>query len=279
MIESVQAEHLIDTETVAEYWNRNPVHSVEFALRGDLKGYCDFIDTLRWSDNEKWARKRFYEFNAQPGAKVLDAGCGIGVLSRFYARTGFDVYGIDISSTAVEMTRRSFEAYGLKGNIQIGSVESIPYPDNYFDYIVSNGVIHHTPDTEKAVSEFQRVLKPGGLASVCIYYRNILLREPVWSLVKMLLPLVLKKKEGRERSLASNTPEEFVRVYDGNDTPIAKVYTRKQADRLFSEFELLAVEPHYFPARFLRLFKVGGLCHFVLDRTCGVLLYYLLRKR
>lgn len=275
----MQTEHLTDTERVAGYWNRNPVHSVEFTPQADLKGYCDFIDALRWSDNEKWAREKFYEFNAQPGARLLDAGCGIGVLSRFYARQGFDVHAIDISGTAIEMTRGSFEAYGLKGNIQLGSVESIPYPDNYFDYVVSNGVIHHTPDTEKAVSEFHRVLKPGGLASVCIYYRNVLLNKPIWSLVKLLLPFILKKKDGRERTLASSTPEEFVRVYDGNDTPIAKVYTRKQADRLFSAFEPLAVEPHYFPIRFLRFFKVGGLFHFVLDRTCGVLLYYLLKKQ
>jgi len=272
------AESVTDLQTVADYWNRHPVHSVEFAPLGDPKRYYDFIDQLRWSDNEKWARERFYEFHAQPGARLLDAGCGIGVLSRFYARKGLDVHAIDISGTAVERTRESFEAYGLKGRVHLGSVESIPYDDNYFDYIVSNGVIHHTPDTEKAVREFYRVLKPGGLASVCVYYRNILLRQPLWSLVRVLLPVMLKKKEGRESLLVTSTPEEFVRVYDGNDTPIAKVYSRKQADALFSAFELLAVEPHYFPIRFLRFFKSGGALHRTLDRSCGVLLYYLLKK-
>lgn len=265
---------------VIDYWDKNPVHSIEFDLNADLRSYCEYIDALRWSDNEKWAREKFYELKGGGGARILDAGCGIGVFSRFYARKGssFKVYAIDIAPQAVEITQKSFEIFGLKGEIKLGSVEEIPYPDNYFDYIVSNGVIHHTLNTEKAVDEFYRVLKPGGLASVCIYYKNILLRQPFWALTKLLLPLMIKNKKGREGFFSANTPEEFVRVYDGNDTPISKVYSRKQSDELFKQFKHIAVEPHYFPIRFLRPFKVGGIIHRILDSSCGVLIYYLLEK-
>ncbi len=265
-------------EEVIDYWDKNPVHSVEFDLGNNLKKYCEYIDALRWSDNEKWARQKFYEFRSEKRNKILDAGCGIGVFSRFYARKGFEVHAIDISPKAIEITRKSFEIFGLKGEIKQGSVEEIPYPDNYFDYIVSNGVIHHTPNTEKAVNEFYRILKPGGTASICIYYKNILLQQPLWSLVRFILPILLRKKEGREKMLSAKTPEEFVRVYDGNDTPIAKVYTRRQADKLLNRFIIKTVEPHYFPIRFLRMFKVGGLIHKILDKNCGCLIYYLLQK-
>lgn len=67
-------------------------------------------------------------------------------------------------------------------------------------------------------------------------------------------------------------------MYDGNDTPIVKVYSREQADKLFECFKIKAVETHHFPIRFLRLFSVGGLVHKILDRYCGVLIYSLLEK-
>jgi hypothetical protein len=74
------------------------------------------------------------------------------------------------------------------------------------------------------------------------------------------------------------TPEDLVGTYDGNNTPIAKVYSRKQADELFAKFEHLRVEPHYFPVRFLKFFETGGAIHEFLDRNFGTLIYYLLKK-
>ena len=76
----------------------------------------------------------------------------------------------------------------------------------------------------------------------------------------------------------ARTSEDFVRMYDGNDTPIAKVYSRKKADELFISFRIVTVKPHYFPIRFLRLFKTGGIIHKFLDKHCGVLIYYILEK-
>lgn len=264
-------------EDVRRYWGEHPVHSIEFRQQADLRAYCEMIDQLRWSDNERWAQ-RFYEFQLPKGSKVLDAGCGIGVCARYYARNGYDVHAIDIAPRAVEITKRSFELFGLEGTIVVGDVERLPYPDDCFDGLVSNGVIHHTPNTEQAVEEFYRVLKPGGVASCCIYYRNVLLRPPLWMLVKRLLPLVVKKQEGREQIVSAKTPEELVRLYDGNDTPIAKLYSADEARRLFHRFEIMAMAPHYFPARFLRGVRPGRLVHRMLDAWCGTLMYVLLAK-
>ncbi len=263
---------------VKGYWGAKPVHSVEFGTPSSSKEFFDYIDALRWSDNERWARKRFYDLPGDANTRILDAGCGVGVFSRFYARKGFDVSAIDITDQAVALTRDSMAMYDLAGDVRQGSVEEIPFPDNHFDYVVSNGVIHHTPDTQAAADEFYRVLKPGGRASVCIYYRNVLLRQPLWPLVRWAIRLMLKKTEGREDMLTAKTPEDLVRTYDGNNTPIAKVYTRKQAGELFGRFRTVAVAPHYFPVRFLRGFRVGGLTHRILDRCCGTLIYYLLEK-
>ena len=262
---------------VVAYWNDHPVHSVEFGPHSDLKEYCDRIDQLRWSDNERWALP-LYELGLPPGSKILDAGCGIGVCSRYYARKGYEVHAIDITPQAVEITQKSLALYGLKGQVKLGNVEEIPYPNGFFDGLVSNGVIHHTPDTEKAVTEFYRVLKPGAAALCCVYYRNALLRTPLWAVTKGLLPLALKKRQGREGMLSVDTPEELVRTYDGDRTQIAKLYSKREAQELFRRFRIKSVAAHYFPVRFLRGFSAGGWVHRMLDRSCGTLLYLVLEK-
>ena len=265
-------------DEVRTFWNTNPVHSVEFPNRNDQKAYFDFVDTLRWTDNEKWAEKVFYDLSGNEDTKILDAGCGIGVFTRYYARKGFQVDAIDITERALEETKRSLELNNLKATLHQGSVEELPFKDDTFDYIVSNGVVHHTPNTEKAVAEFLRVLKPGGVATVCVYYKNILLKEPLWQITKRILPKILKKSAGRENMLYISTPEELARTYDGNNTPIARIYSKADADELFKSFIILKREPHFFPSRFLRFIPRGGIMHMLLDRYFGFLIYYLIKK-
>jgi len=265
-------------DDVIRYWQEHPVHSIEFPVDGDFRSYFDGVDALRWSDNERWVRASFYDLKGGAATKLLDAGCGIGVFTRFYARKGFDVHAIDIAPRAVAMTQMSLELYDLRAQVQAASVEELPFPESSFDYVISNGVIHHTPNTEKAVEEFYRVLKPGGIGSVCVYYKNALLRQPIWPIVRLALPLLLRKRSGREHMLKVRTPEDFVRTYDGNDTPIARAYSKREADRLFRRFKILKREPHYFPVRFLRFLPSGGFVHHILDRSLGCLIYYLLKK-
>jgi len=265
-------------QEVYEYWNKNPLHSIEFPQDQITKEYFDQIDDVRWNENELWSQSTFYNLKGNSNTKILDAGCGIGVFTRYYARKGFNVTAIDLTQKAIELTQLSLKLNNLNAEVKQASVENLPLESNTFDYIVSNGVIHHTPQTEKAVSEFYRILKPGGKATVAVYYRNGLLRFPLWPLVRALLPLLLKKLRGREKFLDVKTPEDFVRVYDGNNTPIAKVYTKKQTKKLFANFRILAMEPHYFPIRFLKGFKRGGWVHSILDNCFGCLIYVLLEK-
>lgn len=271
-------ENIPDISSVKAFWNENPVSTVEFGKIQDPKSYFEMIDDLRWKDNEKWAEPVFYNLPGNTLTKLLDAGCGIGVFTRYYARKGFNVYGIDLSSESLKWTKKSLDLFSLNAKLFEGSVEELPFEDNYFDYIVSNGVIHHTPNTEKAVSEFYRVLKPGGKVTVAVYYKNALLSYPLWGLTRRVLPFFLKKKTGREKMLLVDTPEQLALNYDGNNCPIAKIYSLKEADSLFKVFKILKSEPHFFPSRFLRGFPVGGAIHKFLDNHFGTMIYYLLEK-
>lgn len=83
--------------------------------------------------------------------KVLDVGCGTGVLHDLYPN--LDIIGIDVSSGML--------AYH-KGKHKLASAEDIPYAAGRFDSVVCRSVLHHLPSPEKALEEIKRVLKPGG---------------------------------------------------------------------------------------------------------------------
>lgn len=96
------------------------------------------------------------------GDLALDAGCGVGnwtlALSRRFARTE----ALEYSPGRLAVVRALAERFALPVHPVLGSVESLPYADATFDAVYCNGVIFLV-DVETTLSEFARVLKPGGL--------------------------------------------------------------------------------------------------------------------
>ena len=101
-----------------------------------------------------------------PGDAVLDIGCGAGVDSLVAAHlvgTRGRVVGLDVTPAMVERARGHLARLGLANvTFQVGDAEALPFPDNDFDAVISNGVFNLTLDKEKALKEAHRVLKPGG---------------------------------------------------------------------------------------------------------------------
>lgn len=87
---------------------------------------------------------------------------GLGADHQRFAEAGAVLTGVDLTPHAIEMTRQRFKKLGLKSNLKVGDAECLNFPANSFDIVYSWGVIHHSPDTQKAVNEIFRVLKPGG---------------------------------------------------------------------------------------------------------------------
>lgn len=86
------------------------------------------------------------------GGTCLDAGCGRGYLSKRLAAAGRTVYGLDI-----EMPENYLDADGY--TFVQGSIEEIPFPDDYFDTVISAHVLEHVRDLDKSTSELLRVAK------------------------------------------------------------------------------------------------------------------------
>jgi arsenite methyltransferase len=101
-----------------------------------------------------------------PGDAVLDIGCGTGVDSLVAARlvgTGGRVVGIDLTPAMIDKARANQARLGFgQLTFQAAEAEALPFPDNDFDAVISNGVFNLTLDKEKALQETHRVLKPGG---------------------------------------------------------------------------------------------------------------------
>lgn len=124
--------------------------------------------------------REFAEFDQQAGKKVLEIGVGLGADHQQFAQGGAILTGIDLTERALEHARRRFELFQLKSTLNTGDAEQLPFPDQTFDLVYSWGVIHHSPNTPKAVQEIYRVLKPGGACKIMIYHRRSMIGYMLW---------------------------------------------------------------------------------------------------
>jgi ubiquinone/menaquinone biosynthesis C-methylase UbiE len=103
--------------------------------------------------------------------RILDLGSGAGRHLVFLAKEGFEMSGIDSSQTAVKINREKLESEGLEADLKVGDIyEKLPYPDDFFDAIVSIQVIHHSTisNIRVVIKELERILRPGGLIFITV---------------------------------------------------------------------------------------------------------------
>jgi 2-polyprenyl-3-methyl-5-hydroxy-6-metoxy-1,4-benzoquinol methylase len=96
------------------------------------------------------------------GLRILDAGCGDGVLATALAGCGADVTGIDADLHVLAAARARAETTGLAVGFVKGDIGALPFPDASFDVVVAVTVLCFVPDAEHAVRQMARVLRPGG---------------------------------------------------------------------------------------------------------------------
>ncbi len=103
------------------------------------------------------------------GERVIDVGCGTGVLSRAVAGAALhsEVVGIDPSAPFTEHAREQFA--DSRVSFDVGDAQELPYPDASFGQSLSMLVFHFIPDGEKAAAEMRRVTRPGGLVAACTW--------------------------------------------------------------------------------------------------------------
>jgi SAM-dependent methyltransferase len=154
----------------------------------DVRGIVRFVDETNYADSFGYQWRRFdrtqldhagrslseQDFVNKTGLHpqdlrgklVLDVGCGMGRFAEIATRWGARVIGIDLSAAAEvaakNLADRDFTAFQA-------DVFALPFAPETFDCIYSMGVLHHTPDCEKAVKTLPQYLKPGGTLAVWLY--------------------------------------------------------------------------------------------------------------
>lgn len=108
----------------------------------------------------------FDKSGLKPGASILDAGCGIGGTSRLLAeKFNHRVTGIDLADQFIDAAQFLTRSTGLEKSVDFrqGSVLDLPFESGTFDAVISQHILMNIEDKPRAIKEFSRVLKPGGL--------------------------------------------------------------------------------------------------------------------
>lgn len=147
----------------AEFFDRE---AAEFASgRSSLK-FSNDLNYEQYFDHYHTYRVIRDFVGSVKGKRVLDFACGSGYMSIYFARSGAEAHGFDISPKSIEVATQMAVDNDLadKCHFKVTSAEKMDYPDNYFDVVFGNAALHHT-DLDKSPGEIARVLKPGGKAA------------------------------------------------------------------------------------------------------------------
>jgi SAM-dependent methyltransferase len=205
---------------VRDYWEAGPCGAVLTSAARGTPAFFEQLERTRY-DLEPFIPE-FAEFERWADRDVLEVGFGLGTDFIQFARAGARVHGIDLTQAAVDAVLKRLALEGREGDVRTGDAEALPFDDGSFDLVYSWGVLHHTPDTERAIAEVHRVLRPGGEARIMLYSRRSWVAFGNWL----------------HHGLAAGRPfRSFSRVLaDHMESPGTKAYTSRELDRMFARF-------------------------------------------
>jgi ubiquinone/menaquinone biosynthesis C-methylase UbiE len=213
---------------VQEYWNRQSCDTQVAVAAKHTREYFDQIETFRYYDQP--FIHAFAQFTRYHGKRVLEVGFGAGTDFIQWLRAGAVASGVDLTPEGLDHLRHRIAVYQLPApeRIAVADAEHLPFADQSFDLGYSFGVLHHTPNTERALAELVRVVRPGGELKVMLYNRRSVYVFNQW--VKRAL-LRGQPWHGLHWVLANHV-----------ESPGTKGYTRAELRRLLKALPLEWVE-------------------------------------
>ncbi len=243
-------------EKVREYWDKSACGTFLVDKEKYTLEYFEEHERIRYEMQPEI--HAFAQFSRAWGKKVLEVGVGAGADFLQWVRSGAKAYGIDLTREAIEHVRHRLNLYGLKAvEFKVGDSENLPYPDDFFDIVYSWGVIHHTPNTEKAFEELVRVCAPGGKIKIMIYHRRSLLAYFFW--IKRAL---LKGKPWRSVSRV---------LWEEMESVGTKAFTKKEVRKIISRMPVKEIYVKPVLSYYDRLERFGPFYRFVAKAAASAL--------
>ena len=135
----------------------------------DTAEAAEAYDTMEHEEIDQAFVDRVIALGANKG-HFLDVGTGPAQIPILLAQHCPDIYitAIDLSAEMLKIAKRHVEDAGLTERITLGRVDAkdLPYPDNVFDGLISNSIVHHIHDSLRALKEMGRVVKPNGMVLI-----------------------------------------------------------------------------------------------------------------
>ncbi len=275
-------ESKLALKNVHAFWNTEACDTHVVKKYSDEKDFYEKFREYRY--RTQWHIPLLVPFAAARGKTVLEIGTGNGADGAMFALNGAIYTGVDLTEAALEATRKHFKVLGLPGTFQLENAERLSFPGGSFDWVYSNGVLHHTPNTQAAIQEVWRVLEPGGQAIIMLYHKrsfNYFVR--IMSYMRLRVLLKIMSRAGRWRAdrqqLASdeilgvrgNEDRQIWDIHyrnflkagwgylraqnfihhgtDGPECPIAYAFSKAEARKLFSRFQDVRMKVAHFPIR------------------------------
>ncbi len=207
-------------DRIVQFWNKKPCGTFGNIPQNIDLDYFNKIKERRYK-LEPFIRT-IVQFEKWRGKKVLEVGCGIGIDGMEFAKIGANYIGIDISEKSLKLAKTYFNLSNQRANLLLADAENLPFQDNTFDLVYSWGVLHHTPDIQKAIEEIYRVLKPNGRIIIMLYNK--------YSLVGLQLYI----RYGILRGKIQVNPVDLYAFH--HESPGTRAFTDKEVQELFSQF-------------------------------------------
>ena len=219
-------------------WNNRACGTLsasENLAAGTLETF-DRMAQRRYQRDDPWV-PLVLDFPSMKGKEVLEIGHGQGCDLLHAAMAGANVHGIDLTPNHHEICKRYFAAKNLPVDLHLGNAGDLPFASQSMDIVYSLGVLHHTDNTVRCISEAHRVLKPGGTFKMTLYHFWSL--HHLWLLISSMRNGNLKRL-GYRRLLST--------VESGADgvsiAPLVKLYSSRMVRTILSDFSQIEISIH-----------------------------------
>jgi SAM-dependent methyltransferase len=191
-------------------------HDHQAAARShDLRSHSDWwVDDNAYLDHESWIRPAFdtltQHLHSLAGRRLLDLGCGHGMMAVVLARRGAHVTAVDLSGGYLREAQQRAVVNGVNVACVCADGERLPFADASFDGIWGNAILHHL-DPARAAAELRRVLRPGGVAVFCEPWAG----NPLIEAARRWLPYPGKARTRDEQPLTPGMLRTFQTAWPG----------------------------------------------------------------